>query len=174
MTSAALPADLREMLDRQAIAETIQRYCRAVDRLDKPLALSVFHPGAEADFSPVYQGDAQGAVDFVFASHARVLRVSHQIGTTIVTFGPDCDTAGSEAAFHSTARFMVDDKLTQLDIWGRYLDRWSKRDGRWAIDRRRTIFDFDETRAVTGSMGSPDTARDRTDPSHAVLGDLLR
>jgi len=166
---AVLPAALRELLDRQAITDLLQRYCRAVDRLDKPLARSVFHPGAEADFSPVYKGDAQGAIDFVFASHARVLRVSHQIGTTIVTFGEDGKTAGSEAAFHSTARFLVDDQLTQLDIWGRYLDRWSQRDGRWAIDRRRTVFDFDETRPVTGSMGSPDVSRDRADPSYEVL-----
>ena len=52
------PAEMRGLLDRQAITEQIYRYCRAVDRLDIPLGHSVFHEDATADYGDsLYRGD---------------------------------------------------------------------------------------------------------------------
>jgi hypothetical protein len=66
---------------------------------------------------------------------------------------------------------MQDDKVTQIRVWGRYLDEWSRRDRLWRIDKRLTLFDFDEVREVT-EMVSREAIRDRTDPSYAVLKGL--
>jgi hypothetical protein len=64
---------------------------------------------------------------------------------------------------------MQDDNLIQIRVWGRYLDRWSRRDGRWAISRRKTVFDFDETRDIVLTERHEQGARDRTDPSYEFL-----
>ena len=37
---------LRELCDRQEILDCIHRYCRAVDRADRDLLVSVYHPDA--------------------------------------------------------------------------------------------------------------------------------
>ena len=45
MTNAAV----EELLAKQAIREVIYRYCRGLDRMDRALALSCWHPGGTAD-----------------------------------------------------------------------------------------------------------------------------
>jgi hypothetical protein len=164
------PTELRGLLDRQAITEQIYRYCRAVDRLDIPLGHSVFHEDATADYGQaLYQGDGRGVIDFICASHLLTLNHSHQVGNTIIAL--DGDHAGSETYFHSATRMMQEDKVIQVRVWGRYLDEWSRRNDQWRIDKRLTLFDFDEVREVT-EMASRTAIRDRTDPSYAVLKGL--
>jgi hypothetical protein len=58
----------------------------------------------------------------------------------------------------------------QVTTWGRYLDQWSRRDGRWAIDKRVVVRDFSEVRDVTPTPLPPRIPRDRSDPSYAILG----
>jgi hypothetical protein len=48
------------------------------------------------------------------------------------------------------------------------LDRWSKRNARWAIDHRQFILDFAITQDVEAQL--PWGARDSTDPSYKLLG----
>ncbi|SPM36032.1 3-phenylpropionate/cinnamic acid dioxygenase, small subunit [Mycobacterium rhizamassiliense] len=164
------PTELRGLLDRHAITEQIYRYCRAVDRLDIPLGHSVFHEDATADYGEtLYQGDGRGVIDFICASHLLTLNHSHQVSNTIVTL--DGDHAGSETYFHSATRMMQEDNVIQVRVWGRYLDEWSRRNSQWRIDKRLTLFDFDEVREVT-EMASRPAIRDRTDPSYAVLKGL--
>jgi hypothetical protein len=164
-------AELRALLDRQAITEQINRYCRAVDRLDIPLGHEVFHEDATADYGAgLYQGDGRGVIDFICASHLLTLNHSHQVCNSIITLSGD--RAGSETYFHSATRLIQDDALMQIRVWGRYLDAWSRRDGQWRIDKRQTLFDFDEVRAVNEMVRREDGSRDHTDPSYAVLKDL--
>jgi hypothetical protein len=170
MTAAALdlPAEVRELLDRQAITDKLSRYCRAVDRLDPALGRTVFHEDAHADYGAgLYQGDGRGVIDFICKSHLEVLNCSHQICNATITI--EGDSAGSETYFHSATRLMMEGKVTQIRVWGRYLDTWSKRGGDWAIDRRLTVFDFDELRDITRTMRGDEGRKDRTDPSYAVL-----
>jgi SnoaL-like domain len=162
------PVELRGLLDRQAITEQIYRYCRAVDRLDIPLGHSVFHEDATADYGEsLYQGNGRGVIDFICASHLLTRSHSHQVSNSIITL--DGDRAGSETYFHSATRLMQGDKVTQIRVWGRYLDEWSRRDGQWRIDKRLTLFDFDEVREIAEMVARDDPRRDRTDPSYAVL-----
>jgi hypothetical protein len=161
-------AEVRALLDRQAITEQIYRYCRAVDRLDIPLGHSVFHEDATADYGDsLYQGSGRGVIDFICASHLLTLNHSHQVCNSIIAL--DGEFAGSETYFHSATRLLQDDKVMQIRVWGRYLDEWSRRDGQWRIDKRHTLFDFDEVREVTEMVRREDGSRDRTDPSYAVL-----
>lgn len=161
-------ADLRALLDREAISQQLANYCRAVDRLDVSLGHAVFHADATADYgADLYQGSGRGVIDFICASHQHALNHSHQICNSTITL--DGDLAGSEVYFHSATRLIIDGKLMQIRVYGRYLDRWSRRDGIWAIDKRLTLFDFDETREVTRTERFDYGTRDQTDPSYAFL-----
>jgi SnoaL-like domain len=101
------PAEVRGLLDRQAITEQIYRYCRAVDRLDIPLGHSVFHEDGTADYGEsLHRGGGRGVIDFICASHLPTLGHSHQVCNSIVAL--DGDRAGSETYFQSATRLMQD------------------------------------------------------------------
>jgi hypothetical protein len=60
-----------------------------------------------------------------------------------------------------------------LDIFvrGRYLDRWSRRNGVWAIDHRIHVPDHATTFPVPESTPAEAAgARDRSDPSYQLFG----
>ena len=57
----------------------------------------------------------------------------------------------------------------QMTVWSRYIDRWSRREGRWALDHRLTVRDFDEIREVVPMKEHEIGRRDRSDPSYGVL-----
>ena len=156
------------MNDREAITDQIYRYCRAMDRIDHALGYAVWHEDGTADYGPdIFVGTGRGFVDHVCAQHAGTLTHSHQMSNIIIEI--DGDNAASESAVTATLRIERDGKLMQITVWSRYVDRWSKRDGRWAIDHRIAINDFDEIREVTPLRPTTRGSRDRNDPSYAVL-----
>jgi hypothetical protein len=161
-------AAVRALADRQAITDLIYRYCRAMDRIDPELGYSIWHEDGVADYGEaIYQGSGRGFIDFVCESHRRMLAHSHQITNIIIDL--DGDRAGSEAYVMAALRTKAGAQLRQMSVWGRYIDRWSRRDGRWGIDKRVTIIDLHDVRDVA-PVGVPDAgARDRRDPSYDVL-----
>ena len=159
---------LRALADRQAITDLIYRYCRSVDRLDVPLGRSIWHAGSHADYGPdVYQGDGAGVIDHICAQHLHTLHHSHQVSNILIDL--DGDTAGSESYVTANLRVRRGDRLMQMSVWGRYIDSWSRRGGRWGLDRRLSIRDFDEVRDVTAMQDHDIGRRDRSDPSYAAL-----
>jgi len=161
-------AQILAIADKQAITELIYRYCRAVDRLDISLGHSIWHADATADYGAgYYQGPGQGVIDRICRDHGSLLHHTHQVTNILIDL--DGDRAGSEAYCFATLRMKRGEALTQMMVWTRYIDRWSRRDGRWGLDHRQAVRDFDEVRAVT-PMSDPQTARrDIGDPSYAVL-----
>ncbi|MAT51651.1 MAG: hypothetical protein CMK32_10765 [Porticoccaceae bacterium] len=154
-------------VDKQAIAEVIYRYCRAMDRIDHELGYSVWHEDGIADYGDMFQGSGRGFIDWVCETHAAMVSHSHQV--TNILIDVNGDRAGSEAYITVALRFEQDGKLMQLTGRGRYIDRWSKRDGRWAIDKRTYVQDFDDLREITATMVKGWSTRDRNDPSYQVL-----
>ena len=161
---------VRAAADRHEITDLIHRYCRSVDRLDVPLGRSIWHEDAIADYGEaVYRGDGRGVIDHICAQHLHALHHSHQVSNILIEL--DGDRAGSESYVTASLRIRRGDKLEQITVWGRYVDRWSRRNGRWGLDERIAIRDFDEIREVV-AMADHDTGRrDRSDPSYAVLRD---
>jgi hypothetical protein len=159
---------LREVADRQAITDQLYRYCRAMDRIDHELGYSIWHEDGTADYTAaVWQGSGRGFIDDVCKSHSGLLQHSHQVTNIIIEL--DGDTAGSEAYVTARLRFERAGKLMQMVVVSRYLDRWSRRDGRWAIDHRHTVMEMDEIAEVTPMKHHDVARRDRSDPSYNYL-----
>jgi hypothetical protein len=158
---------LRTVADRQAIADLIYRYCRAMDRIDAKLGYSVFHEDSVVDYDRFYSGTGRGFIDMVCEQHRHALIHSHQVTNIIIEL--DGDRAGSESYVTSVLRYMEDETLKQITVWARYVDQWSRRDGRWGIERRLAIRDFDEIRDVAAASPPGRGTRDWTDPSYTVL-----
>lgn len=161
-------AAMQALADRQAITDLIYRYCRAMDRIDAELGYTIWHEDGVADYGEaIYQGSGRGFIDWVCDSHRNMRVHSHQISNIIIEL--DGERAGSEAYVTATLRLSDGPQQKQITTWCRYIDQWSRRNGRWGIDKRVTIIDFDEIRDVT-PMGQPTVGRrDRDDPSYAAL-----
>ena len=160
---------LTELADKQAIRDLIYTYCRAVDRIDVPLCHSIWHDDGYADYGPdYYQGSGKGVIDTICAHHHHLTSHSHQVSNILIQLHGN--RAGSESYVTGTMRMERDGKPMQIGVWGRYLDSWEKRDGRWGLVRRSVAFDHQEIREVTPlpGHGLPAT-RDGSDPSYAVL-----
>ena len=162
------PANIAELASREAIRDALAAYCRAVDRLDVALGHSVFHEDSHADYGAgVYQGPGRGCIDKICQDHLNLTSHSHQLAQ--VTIALDGDRAGSEAYMTGTMRTVRDGREMQIVVRARYLDRWEKRGGRWAITQRQVAYDHDEIREVASLRGTLNAARDRSDPSYAML-----
>ena len=157
---------LRELADKQAIRDLLYTYCRAVDRLDVALGHSVFHEDSIADF-PTYKGTGRGWIDAVCVAHLDFLHHSHQVTNILIEL--DGERAGSEAYVTAKLRQRDGERLLEREFCARYVDRWSRRDGRWAIDHRQCVVDFNSIREVTAISDDVAGRRDTTDPSYQVL-----
>ena len=161
---------IAELAARQQIVESLYSYCRALDRMDRPLADSVWHPGGTADYGPGYRGSATGFLDFVWAYHLRLESHSHMVSNTIISVDLNSGTAKSESYVAVWLR-SAPSGGTVTDVFhrGRYVDRWSLREDLWAIDHRIYVADLMHE---TSNQAGPETwgRRDTTDPSYQVLG----
>jgi len=159
---------MQTLIDRQAITDLIHRYCRSVDRLDIPLGHSIWHENGVADYgAAVYQGPGKGLIDYICAQHRNTLHHSHQVSNILIHL--DGDRAGSESYVSASLRVLSGKQVRQISVWGRYIDSWSRREGRWGLDKRISIRDFDEIRDVVEMVRHDAGKRDPTDPSYGVL-----
>jgi hypothetical protein len=157
---------LQGLADRQAITELIYRYCRAVDRLDHDLGYSIWHEDAIADYGDYYKGDGRGLIDLICTHHEQLLCHSHQVANILIDL--QGDHAASETYVTATLRMQHEQGLRQISVWSRYIDCWSRRNGRWGLDHRLALRDFDEIRDITPLRECSDGKRDRSDPSYTL------
>lgn len=81
--------ELQKLLDKQAISEVIWRYCRGMDRMDKELTLSCWHPGGTDDHAPLFKGTAVGFVEWLWPIHAAMAATRHLVSNITVELNGD-------------------------------------------------------------------------------------
>ncbi|WP_317928988.1 nuclear transport factor 2 family protein [Halioxenophilus sp. WMMB6] len=155
------------LIDRSAITDLIYQYCRSVDRLDIALGRSIWNSGAFADYGEFYQGDGPGVIDLICKQHQHLQMHSHQVTNILLELSGDSGT--SESYVTATLRLEKDNQPMQMMVWSRYIDTWSKREGRWGLDKRIAIRDFDEIRPVTPMSQHFGGTRDQQDPSYTAI-----
>lgn len=174
MTDAAVTV----LLDKQAITELLYRYCRAMDRIDREATLAIWHPDGTCNYS-----STEGVPDMLFRDYltgstkARAAFANHSHQITNILIEVAGDRAVSEAYFTASLQTVPTDGMVLEHLWrGRYLDRWSKQDGRWAIEHRQVVFDsytphdFPADRLNGMPVGL--SRRDQDDPSYAHFRNL--
>jgi hypothetical protein len=175
---------VRELKDRQDILDCLMRYSRGVDRLDRELLRSAYHPDAVDDHG-MFAGGRDAFVDWVIDMHS-----STHLAQQHCLFNHTCELDG-DVAHAETYYMFVGMNRTGPPLamsGGRYVDRFERRDGMWAIADRMCIRDWaplptqpdpaDPSTmtairdvlppAVREFMASgPLSTRDRSDPSYA-------
>ncbi|MDB5971409.1 MAG: hypothetical protein JWQ90_3859 [Hydrocarboniphaga sp.] len=168
MTHDELAAMVRTLADRQALKDLIYRYCRAMDRCDAELGYSLWHDDSRADYGSLFRGSGRDFIDFALRLHRETfITHSHQITNIGMTL--DGDRAVSESYVTTALRYRNGEQLVQTTGRGRYLDRWSRRSGRWALDERRYVHDLDDTRGIDAWMAEGEGRRDVSDASYDYL-----
>ena len=167
-----MPDALHELAAKQAIQETLYRYCRGVDRMDRPLTRDCWHEQGTADYQGMFEGPVEALLDWMWQLHDGMQGHSHQMTNLLI------EVAGERAVSETYVTVVLRSKPGQhaaRDILarGRYVDRWSQRDGRWAIDHRVYLNDWMTYLPVTPDATSPITGRrDPQDASYAAFAEL--
>ncbi len=143
------------LMDEREISRLIYVYCRAVDRGDRELLQSLYHPDAKEEHGG-YNGDLAGFVDYAFSMVDWAKEgLSHHI--TNILIDVQGDTAFAESAFMAMSARATDIEGNDIDIviFGRYLDTFEKRSEAWKIAHRRVVFDSNHTFPASGLWTGP-------------------
>ena len=178
--SAALQRDpsqadlkaLEVLIAKDQIRDQIYNYSRGLDRMDRALALQVFHPDSVVTQPNSSGGGFKGTgaqwVDYAWKAHSGIAAHAHQMTNILIRVNGDKATSETYAMDSLRSEPTETSQSTNL-ILVRYADTWSKRNGRWAMDTRNIIIDFSTNNSSTGPNRKGVNRRDRTDPSYASL-----
>ena len=140
-----------------------------MDRGDADLVASVYHADGTDDHGSFKGLGSDFAVYATSRLPARYRATQHTIANTIIDFVDD-ETAHVES--HVCARHLRDDGddvLAMETFFGRYVDRFERREGVWKIATRLVVHDWDLAEPVTLAFPRgrfTDGARGPADPSY--------
>jgi hypothetical protein len=140
MDKASAPAELARLahlLDRQDILDCLMRFSRGMDRFDREIFLSAFHPDATIA-AGAFVGNPAALYDW-----ARQLHDQGQSGTHHNLLNHSCDIDGDVA--HAETYYLFVGRNRDATNWlagGRYLDRLERRAGSWKIALRTNAIEW--------------------------------
>jgi hypothetical protein len=140
---------LARLVAESEIRDALARYARGADRNDVELIRSAYHSDA-TDSHGYFSGTIDGFVEWFRERHAAVTQSMHFLGNCLIEFD------GEESAFVETycqAFQRLRDPagagtLQDLQVLCRYLDRFERREGRWAIAARTVVYETQDVRQV--------------------------
>ncbi|MDP5103099.1 MAG: nuclear transport factor 2 family protein [Erythrobacter sp.] len=134
--------DTTEIADRIAIAETLARYCRGIDRCDAALLAEVFTPDARIDYGDGAKSPAD-TIPGLMAGLGGMRLTQHNISNTVMQI----TAATAKAETNCVALHLIPspDGDFELVVGGRYLDTLVKADGDWRIAERLYVMDWNRT-----------------------------
>jgi len=158
-------AALQRLLDKEAIREAALKYTRGIDRHDEDIMRQAYHPDACDDHGE-YIGDPEGFIHYANNVHSDNWKVHHHFVTNM-TIELDGDAAHCETYFFATlSRHQGGTDVAA----GRYVDRFEKRSGQWAVADRICMVEWSGLiPEAEGAVGYDTFIRgtwDRSDPSY--------
>jgi hypothetical protein len=127
----------QEISDKQALHELNMRYCRAVDRRDRDLFLSCYHPDAVDDHG-LFCGGPAAFADWLGMTEDGGRKTTPFAMQHVITnefFVLDGDVAWGES--YQSRRHGPNQ-----GNYIRYIDRYERGDDGWRIKRRKLVFDW--------------------------------
>jgi len=161
---------MNEVADRLALQHLVCAYGHGIDRRDYALLQSLYHGDAIDDHSPYYCGPAKGYVEWLPSMMDNWRATSHcMLNMVFVLNGDQAEGIISARAWHLTA-----DGTTEFIAWGRYADRYEKRDDVWRFTHRFFVLDSTEERSADirdsfGTAGVETGKAGAEDPVYARL-----
>lgn len=157
---------VQRLEDREAIRDCLSRYSRGIDRLDRELLISAYHPDAIDDHGK-FIGSPEEFADWAFAMHSSAhLAHQHSIFNQYVELDGDTAHAESYFMFVGVNREGLGPPISMSG--GRYIDRLEKRAGAWAIATRLCIRDW----AMTDHRLDPSDLSSFTATSHLLSPEI--
>ena len=140
--------DKHRLADRFEIQDVIYRWCRALDRRDWNAIRPLFHSDAIDDHG-FYSGNIDGLVECLIKRHATMVQCQHGVANMLIEFaGPE--QALVESYVYASQRHLVEGPAIEsgkdhlaFDFlgFGRYVDRFERRNGHWKILNRIVVFE---------------------------------
>jgi SnoaL-like domain len=134
MTLETLEADYQ-------IRQVLGRYARGIDRKDRDLVRSCYHPDA-TDQHLTYSGSAEGYIAGLW-SKDRFRTTHHHLGSPYIQVSGDVAQVETYCTSSHIVRRDEEGPERAWILWVRYEDRFEKRDGEWRIADRVVRFDGD-------------------------------
>lgn len=164
------------VISRQQIVDVTMAYCRGVDRGDVAVLAEVFHDDATV-VSGAFNGNGkQFAIEICKLVETTYEQTFHSIANQWIEVKGDGAVGETYVIASATTRGDGASDSTDTLTGGRYIDRFERREGRWAIAERTFVLDWarsePSTRDMAGSMyGALDLhgSRGKADPSYAFL-----
>jgi hypothetical protein len=161
---------LQQLVDREEIRQVLALYCRAVDRLDRELLRSLYHPDATDDHVAV-SGPVENFIEWAFGVLSADTFAMHSLGTVIIEL--DGDVAYVESYYENLRGQPAgegEDGEYLIMSGGRYVDRFERRDGGpWLIASRVLMREWfrRDLIAPQSLMGFRRGERNRDDPAYS-------
>jgi hypothetical protein len=131
--------------DKTRIRELIEGWVTWRDMGDWERLRTVWH-GDGRMVASWREGTAEQFIEANRAGWSTGLDILHQNGGSVITVAGD--RALSMTKMVISQRAMVHGVLCDVHAQARHFDRWEKREGRWGLLERRTIYDRDRIDAV--------------------------
>lgn len=181
----SMSTTLNLLADRAEIQDCLCRYARSVDRGDWEGVRETYHADAY-DHHGEYRGDVDGLIAWLKQRFAGIDNSMHFLGNCLIEFGGR-DFAFVETYFASRRlRSPTQAEVVGLDAadrmcreaWGRYLDHFERRNGRWRVARRNVVIETAYTSVALGGARSAASAhswssRDKTDLARSSRQELF-
>jgi SnoaL-like domain len=136
-----MASELRELVDKQAIAELVYAYGEAIDRRDQKLLRSVFTEDCQLHYG-AYDHPAKVLIESWGADKQPAFLMTHHLyGNTVIRFH-GADRARSITYFFAHHRARQNGQIMDEMVRGRYLDRLLKQDDHWRFAERTIVFDW--------------------------------
>ncbi len=136
-----MQAQLRELLDKQAIAELLYAYAEGIDRRDSGLLERVFTADCQLHYG-AYDRPARDLIQSWRADSAPLFIMTHHLYGNIVVRFFEAGRARSITYFCAHHRSNRSGQVMDEMVRGRYLDRLIKHDDQWRFAERTIVFDW--------------------------------
>ncbi len=146
-SSMTSPQDLDAALARAEIHDLAMAYCRGVDRADKALLASIFTPDSTVITGLINGTGAEFAAGICKFVTEQVDLCFHSVANEWIEV--DGDEAVGE--LYAIAHMVKDGQ--DMMTGGRYLDRYVRRDGKWLIQSRSFVTDWNSCNPSTLQRG---------------------
>jgi ketosteroid isomerase-like protein len=138
------PISVDQLIDQAEIRRVLATYCHGLDRADRAMIASVYHDDA-IDIHGTYdhgafQGSGKDFGSWYLERRAEAYATCHFLGDSLFKF--DGDIAHVQTYVRANHMLEGDPEWTVEEFWGRYLDRFERRNGQWLIAHRVVARDF--------------------------------